>query len=82
VREIDLYEHGENVSAEELVHRITSAVAPETRAVALTWVHSSTDMTDAIERQLERFAPGFKDRVLARRTMVGYSAVAFARCRF
>ena len=29
--------------------------------------HGSTvDMTDAIERQIERFAPGFRDRILAR----------------
>ncbi|MFQ6145171.1 phytoene desaturase family protein [Streptomyces seoulensis] len=28
----------------------------------------SGDLTDAIERQLERFAPGFRDRVLARAT--------------
>ena len=26
-------------------------------------------MTDIIERQVERFAPGFRDRILARRTM-------------
>jgi phytoene dehydrogenase-like protein len=32
--------------------------------------HGSTvDMTDAIERQVERFAPGFRDQVLARHTM-------------
>jgi phytoene dehydrogenase-like protein len=32
--------------------------------------HASTaDMTDRIERQIERFAPGFKDLILARRTM-------------
>lgn len=32
--------------------------------------HGSTeDMTDAIERQMERFAPGFRDLVLARHTM-------------
>lgn len=32
--------------------------------------HGSTvDMTDRIEGQLERFAPGFKDRILERRTM-------------
>jgi phytoene dehydrogenase-like protein len=28
---------------------------------------SITDMTDAIEGQMERFAPGFRDRILARR---------------
>jgi phytoene dehydrogenase-like protein len=27
------------------------------------------DMTDAIERQVERFAPGFRDRILARSRM-------------
>jgi phytoene dehydrogenase-like protein len=32
--------------------------------------HGSTeDMTDIIERQIERFAPGFRDRILARHTM-------------
>ena len=32
--------------------------------------HGSThDMTDAIEQQVERFAPGFRDRILARHTM-------------
>jgi phytoene dehydrogenase-like protein len=30
---------------------------------------SSTDMTNAIEAQIERFAPGFRDRVLARSIM-------------
>jgi len=29
---------------------------------------SPVDMTDAIERQIERFAPGFRDRIIARRT--------------
>jgi phytoene dehydrogenase-like protein len=29
---------------------------------------STTDMTDAIEAQIERFAPGFRDRILARST--------------
>jgi phytoene dehydrogenase-like protein len=32
--------------------------------------HGSTiDMTDAIEQQIERFAPGFRERILARHTM-------------
>jgi phytoene dehydrogenase-like protein len=30
---------------------------------------STTDMTERIERQIERFAPGFRDVILARRTM-------------
>ena len=31
--------------------------------------HSTVDMTAAIENQVERFAPGFKDRILARHIM-------------
>ena len=30
---------------------------------------ATVDMTDRIERQIERFAPGFRDLILARRTM-------------
>ena len=30
---------------------------------------STADMTDAIESQVERFAPGFKDRILSRHVM-------------
>ncbi len=30
---------------------------------------STLDMTEAIEKQIERFAPGFRDRILARHTM-------------
>ena len=30
---------------------------------------STVDMTDRVERQIERFAPGFRDRVLARSAM-------------
>lgn len=47
--------------------------APEGKHVLWAYCHvpagSSVDMTEAIERQLERFAPGFRDLVLARSTM-------------
>ncbi|MGI9641290.1 MAG: phytoene desaturase family protein, partial [Acidimicrobiia bacterium] len=36
---------------------------------------STVDMTDRIEQQIERFAPGFRDRILARHTM---DSVAFS----
>lgn len=46
--------------------------APEGKHVFWTYGHVPNgwdgDLTDAIERQLERFAPGFRDRVLARAT--------------
>ncbi|WBO62815.1 MULTISPECIES: NAD(P)/FAD-dependent oxidoreductase [Streptomyces] len=46
--------------------------APEGKQVFWAYGHVpggwSGDLTDAMERQLERFAPGFRDRVLARAT--------------
>jgi phytoene dehydrogenase-like protein len=47
--------------------------APEGKHVAWAYCHvphaSRFDMTDRIEAQIERFAPGFKDAVLERRAM-------------
>jgi phytoene dehydrogenase-like protein len=47
--------------------------APEGRHVGWAYCHvphgSTADMTGAIEAQVERFAPGFRDRVIARATM-------------
>jgi phytoene dehydrogenase-like protein len=50
-----------------------STRAPGSGHVAWAYCHvplgASVDMTDTIERQIERFAPGFGDRVLARHAM-------------
>jgi phytoene dehydrogenase-like protein len=47
--------------------------APDGKYTGWAYCHvpngSSVDMTDRIERQIERFAPGFRDAVLARRVM-------------
>jgi phytoene dehydrogenase-like protein len=47
--------------------------APAGKQTAWGYCHvasgSTEDMTEAIERQIERFAPGFRDRILARHTM-------------
>ena len=47
--------------------------APEGRHIAWAYCHvpngSTVDMTDRIEAQIERFAPGFRDRILARSAM-------------
>jgi len=46
--------------------------APEGKHTLWAYCHvphgSPLDMTDAIERQIERFAPGFRDRIIARGT--------------
>ena len=47
--------------------------APNGKHVAWAYCHvplgSTTDMTDRIEAQVERFAPGFRERILARHVM-------------
>lgn len=47
--------------------------APQGQHTAWAYCHvphgSTVDMTEAIENQVERFAPGFKKRILARHTM-------------
>ncbi len=52
--------------------------APAGRHTAWAYCHvphgSTVDMTGAIEAQVERFAPGFRDRILGRHTM-GPSAI-------
>jgi phytoene dehydrogenase-like protein len=49
-----------------------SSRAPEGKHTAWAYCHvphgSKKDMTQAIENQVERFAPGFKDRILAKHT--------------
>jgi phytoene dehydrogenase-like protein len=48
-----------------------SSRAPEGRHTGYAYCHvppgSTVDLTDVVERQVERFAPGFRDRILARR---------------
>ena len=47
--------------------------APEGKQTAWAYCHvpngSAVDMTERIESQVERFAPGFRDRILARSTL-------------
>ena len=47
--------------------------APSNQRTGYAYCHvphgSTVDMTEAIERQIERFAPGFRDTILARHTM-------------
>lgn len=56
IRRISLYDNPSKASVDEIVERLTNAVRPETKLVAVTWVHSSTGvklplrpMADAIK---------------------------------
>lgn len=53
--------------------RFDASRVPKGRQVAWAYCHvphgSRQDMTEAIERQVERFAPGFRERILARHVM-------------
>lgn len=42
VRRVSLYDAAANARADEIVARLARAVSPKTRAVGVTWVHSST----------------------------------------
>ena len=52
---------------------LDSSRAPAGKHTGYAYCHvparSSADLTDAVERQVERFAPGFRDRILARHAM-------------
>jgi phytoene dehydrogenase-like protein len=61
--------------------RFDRSRAPEGKETAWAYCHvpngASVDMTDAIESQIERFAPGFRDRILARHTMGALAMEAY-----
>ncbi len=44
VRRITLFEHSGTATVDEIVGRLKSEIKPNTRVVAVTWVHSSTGM--------------------------------------
>ena len=53
--------------------QLDASRAPEGKHTGYAYCHvpggSTVDMTEAIERQVERFAPGFRDRILSRHCM-------------
>lgn len=57
------------------------ARAPEGKHTAWAYCHvphgSAEDATDRLEAQIERFAPGFRDRILARRTQTAAELEAY-----
>jgi isopenicillin-N epimerase len=65
VRKIRLYSSLSSVTADEIVSRIRNAITARTRAIALTWVHSSTGLKVPIRRvarMVERLNAGRNGR--------------------
>lgn len=56
IRQIPLYRKLETVSRDELVDTLVSAVRPQTRIVAVTWVHSSTGLKLPIREMADALA--------------------------
>jgi isopenicillin-N epimerase len=44
VRRVSLYDEIATVSADQMIERLTAALTPRTRVIALTWVHSGTGL--------------------------------------
>ncbi len=60
---------------------VDTSRAPEGKHTAWAYCHvpngSQTDMTEAIEKQVERFAPGFRECILARHVMNTHDMEAY-----
>jgi selenocysteine lyase/cysteine desulfurase len=71
-RRIALYDRPEDADADEIVHRVVSALKPETRAVGVTWVHSSTGVRLPIRAIAEglRSAQASRDEATRARLIV------------
>ena len=62
IRSIPLYESLESVSEAEIVERLVKAFRPQTRIVAVTWVHSGTGLKLPIRQMADAIATVNKQR--------------------
>lgn len=70
VRYVALYDRGADADAGEIVERLAHAIGPKTRAVGVTWVHSSTGVKIPIEPIAEAVARANRGRADADRCLV------------
>lgn len=61
-RKIPLFDSYNSISPDEIAERIRKAIGPKTRAVGVTWVHSSSGVRLPIARIAERIADANRDR--------------------
>jgi selenocysteine lyase/cysteine desulfurase len=69
-RKVALYDAGESASADQLVSRLSAAVRPNTRAIGITWVHSSTGVRLPIRQIAEALVQINRDRDQADRALL------------
>lgn len=62
LRQVALYDAPEAASAEQIVGRLTGSLRPQTRIVAVTWVHSGTGVKLPIRRLADALARVNADR--------------------
>jgi selenocysteine lyase/cysteine desulfurase len=70
VRKIPLYAVPEKATADEIVGNLVKGIGPRTRAVACTWVHSSTGVKLPIRRMADALADVNKKRADADRVLL------------
>jgi isopenicillin-N epimerase len=70
IKRTSLYEHGEQVTTDQLVERLTKNISINTRYVVLTWVHSVTGMKLPIEKICAAIAKLNKKRTEKNRIIV------------
>ena len=64
VRKVRLFEDASTASADEIVSRLVKAVTPQTRLVAVTWVHSSTGLKLPVRAIADELADSGRTRPL------------------
>jgi len=70
VRKVALYDRSETASADRIVGALVGAIRPETRVVALTWVHSSTGVKLPLRRIADALAVVNRGRDAATRVLL------------
>jgi selenocysteine lyase/cysteine desulfurase len=70
VRRIALYDTAANASADQIVDRVARNIRPNTRALGVTWVHSSTGVKIPIEGIAQAVARANRDRNSADRCIL------------
>jgi isopenicillin-N epimerase len=70
VRRVRLYANPASATADEIVESLADAVRPNTRVVAVTWVHSGTGVKLPIRRLADRLAELNRDRAEGDRALL------------